>query len=96
MRHRPKMVTHDILYHFHTFAALPHDPKITRLNIINISARKYSLSEVNFSSIWINNLGYILMDSMADSPVLFTVLAIIITSNPSLHILVPFILVTSQ
>ena len=33
---------------------------------------------------------------MADSPVLFTVLAIIITSNPSLHILVPFILVTSQ
>ena len=60
------MVTHDILYHFHTFAALPHDPKITMLNIINISARKYSLSEVNFSPIWINNLKHLLLDTMDD------------------------------
>ena len=48
----------------------------------HISKSKSSLSGLNFSSSWRYNIGYLLMDYMADSPVWFTVFTSIITSNP--------------
>ena len=78
------------VYHF---SLLLHVPKITRLGKIYISTSKSYLSEVNFSPRWINTLGHILMDTMADSPVWFIMITNIIYYNPIPHMVVPFLLV---
>ena len=76
------MATNDILSHlFTTFAHLLHGPIITRLNKIHISTRKPSLSEVNISPIWRNTLGHILLCTVDDYPVRFTMLINHISSN---------------
>ena len=85
------MVTDDLLFRlFPTLSPLPHEPKSTRLNKIYISTWNSSLSEINFSSIWINTLGNILLDTMADYPLCFTIITNNISSNPFHHIVVPF------
>ena len=64
------MVIDDILFHlFLTFNPIPHGPKIISLNKIHNETRKYSLSEENFNSIWINTLGKILLKNINDSTV---------------------------
>ena len=78
------MFLDDLLFHlFPTFAPLPCGLKSTRLDKVYILTRKFSVSEVNFSPIWRNNLGYLLLDTMADSPVYFKIITNIISSNPS-------------
>ena len=79
------MVSYDLLFHsFTNFYPLPHGPKIIRLNKIYISTRKSSLSEVNFSPIWINTLVNLLLDTMNYSPVWFIIITNNISSNKSL------------
>ena len=88
------MVTDDILFHFFpTFDHLPYGPKITRIIKIYIATSKSSLSEVNFSTSWINTLGHILLDTTADFPVCFKIITNIIYSDLSPRMVVPFILV---
>ena len=90
-----KMVTEDLLFHFFPrFSPLPHRLKSTKLIKIYISTRNYSLSKVNLSIKWRNTLGKILLEIMDESPVWFTTITNIISSNPSPHIVVPFILVS--
>ena len=89
-----KIVTDDILFHlFHTFSPLLHRLKITKLNKTYISICKSSLSEGNFNPIWINTLGHLLLDTIYDYPVWFTLIANIVSSNRIPHMLVPFIVV---
>ena len=89
-----KILIHDLLLHlFTTFAPLLQVPKSTRLRKSYISTWKYSLLELNFSPICRNTLGRILLDTMADSPVCFTIINNFMTYNPSPHMVVPFILV---
>ena len=52
-----------------------------------------SLSEGNFSPSGRNTLWHVLLDTIADSPVLFKIINIIVSSNPIPHMAVPFILV---
>ena len=88
------MISDDLLFYLFTnFSPLPHGPKITRLLKIQIPTWKYPLSEVNISPRWVNTLGHILLDTMDDYPVCFTMLTNNISSNPSPHMLVPFLLV---
>ena len=88
------MVSYDLLLHlFPTFAPLTHGLKITRLDKMNISTRKYSLSEVNFIPMWRNNLGNILLVTMYGYPVFFIILANNLSSNPSPNMVVTFLLV---
>ena len=84
-----------MIYHYiyFPFAPLLHWPKITRINIIQISQRKSFLLERNFSPIWINYYGYMLMDTMADSIVCITMLTSNLYSNPIPKMVDPFILV---
>ena len=85
------MVSYDLLIHlFPTFDPLTHGPKIIRLNKIHILTRKSSLSEVNLSPMCRNTLGDILMYTMADYPVFFTVLDNNFYSDPSPNMVVPF------
>ena len=85
------MVTDDLLFNLVcTFSPLLYGPKSTRLNKIYISTRKSSLSEVNFSPIWINTIVHILMYTMDDYPVWFTMLTNIIYYNPIPYMGVPF------
>ena len=94
MRHIMKMVSYDLLLHlFPTFDPITHGPKLTRLNKIHISTNKSSLLEVNFSPMWRNTLGHLLLDTMYYSPVLFTMLANNLSFNPSPNMVVPFLLV---
>ena len=87
------MVADYLLFHlFPNFAPLTHRPKSIKLNNIKISTRKSSLSEVDFSQICINTLGNILLETMADSTVYFTTITNIISSNPSPHMVVSFLL----
>ena len=84
------MVIYDILFHlFPTFSPLPHPPKITRLKNIYISTRNYYLSEKNFSLIWRNTLGHLLLYTMADYTVCFKVITNIIPSNTIPQMVVP-------
>ena len=53
----------------------------TRLSKIQISKRKSPLSEVNFSPSCRNSLENIIIDTMADSPVFFTIITNIISSD---------------
>ena len=76
---------------FPTFAPLPRGQKITSLSKIYILTWKSSLSEVNFSTIWINTIVCLLMDTVADSPVLFLIINNIISSNLSHRVVVPFL-----
>ena len=70
-----KMVSDYLLFHlFPTYAPLLHGPKSARLNRIKFSTRKYSLSERYFSPSWRNTLGRILLGTMDDSPVCFTII----------------------
>ena len=78
---------------FTTFSPFPHGPKSTRLDKINFSTSKSSLSEVNFSPRWRNTIGRLLLDTMADSPVCFTIITNNISSNPIYHMVVSFLLV---
>ena len=78
---------------FPTLAPLPHGQKSTRFNKTHISTRNSNLSEGNFSSIYRNNIGYLLLDTMADSTLWFTMLNNNIFSNPIPHIVLPFLLV---
>ena len=50
----------------------------------------YSLSEVNVSPIWRNTRGHILMETMAGSTVLFTMLDNKYSYYPSPNMVVPF------
>ena len=59
-----------------------------------ISTWKSYVPEGNFSPNCINTLGHLLLDTMADSLVCVKILTNIISSNPSPHMVVPFILVT--
>ena len=93
MRHIPEKWSQMIYYFISHFAPLPHVPKITKFKKIIISKRKYSLSEGNFSPIWINTLGHLLLDTMDDSPVWFTMLTDNISSNTTPHMVIPFSLV---
>ena len=87
------MYTYDLLFHlFFTVDPIPHGPQSTRLNKIHIPRNIIFLSEGNFSPIWRNNLGNILLESMVDHPVLFAVITDIITLNIISHMVVPFIL----
>ena len=81
-----------IIYYFFfpTFSPLPHGPKSTRLDKIYISTKKFSLSEAIIIRAWINTFGNLLLETMADSPVWFTILTNDISSNPIPHMLVPF------
>ena len=84
------MVTDDILFHlFPTFDPLTQGPKSTRLKKIQISTWKHSQPEGNFSPIWRSSLGHLLLDTVDDSIVCFTMLTNIISSNPILHMVVP-------
>ena len=76
---------------FPTFAPFPHGPKGTRFNKIHISTWTSSLSEVNFSQIWINTIGHILLETMDDSPLWFTMITNNMSSNPGPHMGVTFI-----
>ena len=67
--------------------------KAPGLENIYISTWNYYLLEVNFNLRWINNLEHIPMDTMDESPVFFTMLTNIISSSPSPHMLVTFLLV---
>ena len=88
------MVSEYLLFHLFTiFARFTHGPKNTRLNKIHISTRKSSLSQGNFCPRWINTLVHILMDTIYDSLVCFTILTNNICSNPSPRIMVLFLLV---
>ena len=88
------MISDDLLFYLFTnFSPLPHGPKITRLLKIQIPTWKYPLSEVNVSPRWVNTLGHVLLESMADYPVCFTMITNIISSYPSPHMVVPFVLV---
>ena len=85
------MVTDDLSFNLIcNFSPLLYGSKSTRLNKIYISTRKSYLSEVNFSPIWINNLVHILLETMNDYPVLFTMLANIINYNPIPYMVVLF------
>ena len=53
----------------------------------------YYPSEVNFSPIWIDHLGHMIMENMAVYPVLFTMLTNNISSNPIPHRVITFLLV---
>ena len=75
---------------FFTISPLLNGLKRTRLNKIQISTSKSSLSEVNFSSSWRNTLVHILLEYIAESPMLFTVINTIITSDPIPYMLVTF------
>ena len=89
-----KMVTDNLLfYSFPTFDHRPHGPKSTRHKKTYISTWESYLSEGNFSPIWRNNIGHILLKTMDDSPVWFIMIPNIISSNPIPHMVVPFILV---
>ena len=81
-----------MIYHIICFPLFSssYGPKITRPNKIYISTKKSSLSEGNLSPIWKNTLVHLVLDVMADSPMFFTMLSNIISSNTSPHILVPF------
>ena len=86
-----KMVTDYLLFNFFiTFSTLTYGQKSTRLNKIYISTRKSSLSEGIFIPVWINTLVHILLDTMYDSPVWFTMLANIIYYNPIPYMVVSF------
>ena len=51
------------------------------------------LSERNFSLSWRNTLEHLLLDTTSDSPVCFNILTNIISSDPSPHMVVPFVFV---
>ena len=85
------MFTYDVLFHlFCAIDTISHVPKSTRVNKIHILTRKYYIAVVNLSPIWKNTLGHILLESLVESTVLFTVITNIITSNPNPHMVVPF------
>ena len=89
---KSKQMVKDYLL-FHLFPTIPprlHGLKITRLNKIYISTRKSYLSKEDSSSICRYTIGHILLDYVDESPVWFTFLTNIITSNPIPHIVVPF------
>ena len=86
-----QMVSDYLLFHlFPIFSPLPYGPKSTRFNKIHISTRKYSLSEISFSPSRINTLGDILLGTMADSTLCFTMLTNNICFNPTPHMVVTF------
>ena len=86
-----KVVLDDLLFClFPTFSPLLHVLKSTSLNKIHISTSKSSVSEGNFSPRWINNIVNLLLDTLSDSPVCFTMLTNNISSNPSPHVVVLF------
>ena len=90
-----KMVSDGLLFHFFPdFSPLPHGPKSTRLNKIHISTRESSLSEGDFSPIWRNNLVHILLETMVEYPLWFTIITNNFYSNPSPRMVVPFLLVS--
>ena len=81
-----------LLFHlFTTFSPFPHGPKSTRLKKIHISTR--NLSEGNLFPRWRNTLVNILLDTMDDSTVCFTIITNNTSSNPSPHMVVTFLLV---
>ena len=89
-----KMVTDHLLFYLcPTFVPLPYGLKITRLRKLYMSTWKSYPSEWKFSPIWRNNIGNILLDTVADSLVLFTMITNIISSNPIPHLVVTFNLV---
>ena len=88
------MVTYHLLFHlFTTFSPITHGPKITSISKIYLSTWKSSLSKVNFSPRWINTIGRILLYTVDDSPVCFTIIANIVSSNPIPRMVVPFLVV---
>ena len=85
------MVSYDLLFHlFPTFDRLPHVPKGTRLKKIHISTRKFFIIEGNFSPGWINTLGHLILDTMSNSPMCFTMLTNTFPSNQIPHMVDPF------
>ena len=89
------MVINFVVSLFYLLSPLQNGPKSTRLRKIYISTYNYSLSEVHFSPRWINTLGHLLLAQKADSPVYFTILTNIISSNPRPHMGVIFIFCSS-
>ena len=88
-----KIVSDDSLINlFSTFDPLPHGPNITRLNKIYIRRKSY-LSEGNFSPSWINNLGNLLLENMADSKGCYTIITNNISYNTIPNMMVTFLLV---
>ena len=91
VRHSPKMVTHDILFYwFPTFAPLNNGPKSTRLRKIYIWTRKSSILEVNISTRCINNLGHLLLYTISNYIVWFSIFTNNLFSNTSPHTMVSF------
>ena len=89
-----QMVSDDLLFHlFPNFSLLPYGLKNTRLNKIYVSNRKSSPSEGNSIPVWRNTIVHLLLDTMADSSLSFTILTNNTYSNTSPHVVVPFLLV---
>ena len=89
-----KMVKYDLWFHlFPTLAPLSHRPKSTRIITIYISTWKSSQSEGRFTTIWINNLGNLPLDTMHFCILVCAILTNSIYSNPIPHMMVSFILV---
>ena len=89
-----QMVSNDLLLHlFPNFSPLLKGPKINRLNKIHISTRKSFLSEVNFRPRWINTLENLLLDTMAESSVWFTIITHNFSSSPRPQMVVTFLMV---
>ena len=72
---------------------IPCVPKSTGINKIDTPRSNPPLSEVNTSPSCINTLVHLLLDYIFVSPVWNEVITNIITSNPSSHMVVTFILI---
>ena len=89
-----QMVSYDLIFHlFPTFSPLLHGPKIARLNKIEISTRKYSLSEGNSIPRSKHFLVQILLDTMNESPVWLKTITNNLFSIPRPDMVVLFLLV---
>ena len=84
----------DLLFRLlYTVSSLLHDPNSTRIDKIHLLISNSPLLEGNIITIWRNNVGHILLESMIDSTVCNEVLTNPINSNTIYHMVVPFILI---
>ena len=88
------MVTDDIsFYLLPSLAPIPNGSKSIRFNKIYISEWKSSLSEGNFSTKLRNNIRHLLLDTMTDSAVCFTMITDNISPNKYPNMVVTLLLV---